>query len=159
MECSSVQNIAHLYIWTTLRSESPVYLLQKLFETWVLLWTPITPWCPVSTIKFKNPFLKSGGSLTTIDIWQKNHPKLQSTLMLRQDLIIAIVCYMNCLKNCLKMQNVMNTAARWVTRTRKFDYITPVLVIWSCHQGAICKIWPYGSYRNWTLWWIGPLKW
>ena len=44
-----------------------------------------------------------------------------------QDLIIAIVCSMVCLKNCLKMSSVMNTAARLVTRTRKYDHIAPVL--------------------------------
>ena len=48
--------------------------------------------------------------------------------MSHQDLIIAIVCSMVCLQNCLKkLQSVMNTAARLVTRTRKFDHITPVL--------------------------------
>ena len=48
--------------------------------------------------------------------------------MSHQDLIIAIVCSMVCLKNWLKkLQSVMNTAARLVTRTRKFDHITPVL--------------------------------
>ena len=55
-----------------------------------------------------------------------NNPKLQSMLMSHLDLIIAIVCTMVCLKNC-KLQSVMNTAARLVTRTRKFDHITPVL--------------------------------
>ena len=49
-------------------SESPEYLLQKLFEIWVLLWTPITPWCSILTIKVKNPFLRSGSSPTTVDI-------------------------------------------------------------------------------------------
>ena len=93
----------------------------------MLLWTPITPWCPILTIKLKKFFLRSGSSPTTVDIWQLNHPKLQSMLMPHQDLIIAIVCSIICLQNCLKMQSVMNTAARLVARTRTFDHITPVL--------------------------------
>ena len=102
------------------------YLVEKLFETWVLLWTPITSWCPILTIKSKNPFLRSGSSPSTADIWQMNHPKLQSMLMSHQDLIIAIVCSMVCLKNCLK-------------KTAKCHE-------YSCTTGHQNKeIWPYNS--------------
>ena len=124
----SAQNFAHLYIWITLRSESPVYLFQKLFETWVLLWTPITPWCPILTITSKNTFLISGSSPTIVDIWQINHPKLQVMLMSHQYLIIAIVCSMVCLKNCLKNCKVSWIQLRdWSPEHREFDHITTVL--------------------------------
>ena len=107
--------------------ESPVYLLQKLFETWVLLWTPIAPWCPILTMKSKNPFLRWGGSPTTVYIWRMNHPKLQSMLMSHQDLIIAIVCSMVCIKDCLK-----------TAKCHEYSCMTG-------HQNK--KIWPY-NYRT-----------
>ena len=128
----SAQNFAHLYIWTTLRKESPVYLLQKQFETWELLWTPITPWCPIITIKFKNPFLRSGSSPSTVDIWQMNHPKLQPMLIwhLLCDLIITIVCSMVCLNNRLK-------TAKCYEYSCTTDYQNQ-------------EIWPYNSGASWS---------
>ena len=75
----------------------------------------------------KDSFLNIKELPTTVKIWQLNHPKLHSMLMLHQDFIIAIICSMVCLKNCLK--SVMNTAARLVTRTRKFDRITHNVLI------------------------------
>ena len=127
----SAQNFTHLYIWTTLRWVSPLYLIHKLFETWVLLWTPIWAWCSIltkSSAIFSGRSGKSGSSPTTVYIWELNDPKLQSILISHQDLIIAIVCSMVCLENCLnRLQSVLNATARLVTRTINFDHITPVL--------------------------------
>ena len=43
--------------------ESSISPSEKLFKTWLLL-----PWCPILTMKSKNPFLRSGSSPPTVDI-------------------------------------------------------------------------------------------
>ena len=69
-------------------------------------------------------------SLTALDIWQMNHPKLQSILISHKDLIIDCNSSLYGLPEELSkkiLQSVTNTAARLVARTNKFGHIVPVL--------------------------------
>ena len=100
--------------------------------------------------KVQESFLKiRGRHPTTLDIWQMNHPKLQSMLMSHQDLIIALVCSMVCLQNCLKTAKCYEHSCLTGRQNQK---------IWPYNSSASGS--PLASYRitlqvqNSTFWYL-----